>query len=101
MNRAPSTRSGNRSWTSFPWRIARRWTELLPVLVPPSEVEFDVVIVGAGAAGMVAALTAANRGLRAVVVEKAATFGGSTARSGGGIWLPGNEVLAKAGLRDS
>jgi len=66
-----------------------------------SEAEFDVVIVGAGAAGMVAALTAANRGLRAVVVEKAATFGGSTARSGGGIWLPGNEVLARARLRDS
>src|SRR5688572_11135750 len=50
---------------------------------------------------MVAALTAASRGLKAVVVEKAATFGGSTARSGGGVWVPGNEVLVRSGLRDS
>ena len=66
-----------------------------------SEAEFDVVVIGSGAAGMTAALAAASRGLRAVVLEKAATFGGSTARSGAGIWLPGNEVLAKAKVRDS
>ncbi|WP_433833874.1 3-oxosteroid 1-dehydrogenase [Actinoplanes sp. CA-015351] len=42
---------------------------------------------------MTAALTAARRGLTTIVVEKAPLFGGSTARSGGGLWLPGNEVL--------
>jgi 3-oxosteroid 1-dehydrogenase len=63
--------------------------------------EFDVVVAGSGAAGMTAALTAASRGLRAVVVEKTGCFGGSTARSGGGIWAPGNEVLRKAGVRDA
>jgi 3-oxosteroid 1-dehydrogenase len=65
------------------------------------EAEFDVVVVGSGAAGMTAALTAADHGLRAVVLEKTQWFGGSTARSGGGIWAPGNEVLRKAGVRDT
>ncbi|MFC7528513.1 3-oxosteroid 1-dehydrogenase [Actinoplanes sp. GCM10030250] len=54
---------------------------------------FDVVVVGSGGAGMTAALAAAHSGLSAVVVEKAAVYGGSTARSGGGLWIPGNEVL--------
>src|SRR5262245_38366208 len=63
--------------------------------------EYDVVVVGAGAAGMTAALTAAKRGLSTVVVEKAPTFGGSAARSGAGIWIPCNEVLLAAGVPDT
>ena len=46
--------------------------------------EVDVVVAGSGAAGMTAALTAAHLGLNALVIEKAGSFGGSTARSGGG-----------------
>src|SRR5256885_4975391 len=68
---------------------------------PSGQAEFDVVVVGSGAAGMTAALTAAHHGLRVVVIEKTDRFGGSTARSGGGLWLPGNEVLRKAGVRDT
>jgi 3-oxosteroid 1-dehydrogenase len=63
--------------------------------------EFDVVVVGSGAAGMTAALTAAHHGLTTAVIEKAGTFGGSTARSGGGLWIPGNEVVRRAGVADT
>lgn len=66
-----------------------------------AETEFDVVVIGSGAAGMTSALTAAKRGLRTVVIEKASTFGGSTARSGAGIWIRGNEVLREAGVPDT
>ncbi|ORA97342.1 3-ketosteroid-delta-1-dehydrogenase [Mycolicibacter minnesotensis] len=62
--------------------------------------EYDVVVVGSGGAGMVAALTAAHQGLSTIVIEKAAHFGGSTARSGGGVWIPNNEVLQRAGVKD-
>jgi 3-oxosteroid 1-dehydrogenase len=63
--------------------------------------EFDVVVAGSGAAGMTAALTAAHLGLSVVVIEKTGFFGGSTARSGGGIWAPGNTVLRAAGIGDT
>jgi len=63
--------------------------------------EYDVIVVGSGAAGMVAALTAAHQGLSAIVIEKAAHFGGSTARSGGGVWIPNNEILKRDGVSDT
>jgi 3-oxosteroid 1-dehydrogenase len=69
--------------------------------VTENETEFDVVVVGSGAAGMTAALAAAHHGMRTVVVEKADRFGGSTARSGGGLWIPGNDVLRRAGVADT
>jgi 3-oxosteroid 1-dehydrogenase len=61
---------------------------------------YDVVVVGAGAAGMTAALAAARQGLDTVLIEKSGYFGGSTARSGGGVWIPGNYALAAAGQAD-
>ena len=49
----------------------------------------DVLVVGSGGGGMTAALAADASGLDTLVVEKADYFGGSTALSGGGIWVPG------------
>lgn len=58
-------------------------------------VETDVLVIGSGAGGLSAAVTAAYHGLRVVVVEKAEVCGGATAWSGGWAWTPGNP-LAKA-----
>ena len=68
----------------------------------PSELpaEVDVVVVGAGGAGISAALAAGRKGLDTILVEKSAYFGGSTARSGGGVWIPGNYALKAAGEDD-
>src|SRR5690242_16601890 len=67
----------------------------------PTDEVYDVVVVGSGAAGMAAALAAQKHGLRTAVVEKATHFGGSTARSGGGVWIPNNEVLRADGVDDT
>ncbi|WP_394841195.1 3-oxosteroid 1-dehydrogenase [Pendulispora brunnea] len=68
---------------------------------PVQVFDYDVAIIGSGAAGMTAALVAAKRGLRTLVIEKAGKFGGSTARSGAGIWIPNNEIVLAAGVPDS
>lgn len=63
--------------------------------------EYDVVVVGSGAGGLVAAITAAHQGLNTLLIEKASVIGGSSALSGGGLWIPNNHVSKKAGLQDS
>lgn len=62
---------------------------------------FDVIVVGSGAGGMTAALCAAGEGLRVVVIEKSEFYGGTSAVSGGGIWIPCNDDIAKNGGQDS
>jgi 3-oxosteroid 1-dehydrogenase len=50
--------------------------------------EYDILVIGSGAAGMLSAIRAHDLGLRSVVVEKAHQYGGTSALSGGGIWIP-------------
>lgn len=66
-----------------------------------TEETFDVVVVGSGAAGLSAALTASIHGLSVVVIEKAATLGGSTAISGGAVWVPDNPHISTIGRTES
>jgi len=61
----------------------------------------DVVIVGSGGGGMVAALTAAEAGASALVLEKQQRIGGSTAMSGGIVWIPNNPIMRTEGVPDS
>ncbi len=61
----------------------------------------DVVVVGSGAGGMTAALVAKHAGLEVLIIEKTRYYGGSTARSGGGIWIPVNYLMREAGVDDS
>ncbi|GAB3477575.1 FAD-binding protein [Nocardiopsis coralliicola] len=65
------------------------------------DAEYDFIAVGSGGGGMAAALTAAEQGADALVVEKEPVFGGSTALSGGGIWIPNNPTLRAKGHNDS
>lgn len=62
---------------------------------------YDVVVMGSGAAGLTSALVAAKAGNTVAVLEKAPHFGGTTAISGGGIWVPGSPQAKAAGVDDS
>ena len=64
----------------------------------PSAIDCDVLIVGSGAAGLAAAVTAAWHGQKVIVVEKDAVFGGATAWSGGWAWIPCNPLAKRAGI---
>ena len=66
-----------------------------------SKTAVDVLVIGSGAAGLAAALTASIEGLSVLVVEKTEYIGGSTAISGGGIWIPNNNQSEKCGHPDS
>jgi 3-oxosteroid 1-dehydrogenase len=61
----------------------------------------DVVVVGSGAGGLTAALAAAVHGQRVTVIEVDKQFGGTSAISGGGVWLPNTSLQAEAGIHDS
>jgi succinate dehydrogenase/fumarate reductase flavoprotein subunit len=62
---------------------------------------FDVVVIGSGGAGLLAALRARDRGARVAVIEKSNLVGGTTAMSGGVLWVPGNHLMADVGGTDS
>lgn len=62
--------------------------------------ETDVVVVGSGAAGAVAALYAHERGAQVLVLEKGPVFGGTTAKSGGVYWIPNHPIERERGLKE-
>ncbi len=64
-------------------------------------VETDVLVVGSGAGGLSTAVTAAHNGLKVIVAEKAPVYGGTTARSGGWMWVPCNPLAREAGMEDN
>ncbi len=62
--------------------------------------ETDVLVLGSGVGGMTAALTASLNRLRAVVLEHSGAIGGTSARSSGTVWIPGNHYLQAEGVAD-
>ena len=66
-----------------------------------SQTDWDVIVVGSGAGAMISAAIAVDRGLSVLVVEKSDKFGGTSAISGGGIWIPNNHYFAAKGGKDS
>lgn len=65
------------------------------------QIDYDLIIVGSGAGGLSTAITAKKQGLKVVVLEKDSVFGGTTAFSGGVLWIPNNPHAKKNGIQDS
>ncbi len=65
------------------------------------DLEVDVAVLGSGASGTTAAILAADSGAEVAVLERAEAVGGTTALSGGVLWLPNNHHMAEAGIEDS
>jgi succinate dehydrogenase/fumarate reductase flavoprotein subunit len=75
-------------------------TSTIPAGAPVADTTVDLLVVGSGS-GLAAALAAADLGLSVLIVEKSSFVGGSTARSGGALWLPHSQVLDGAGAGDT
>jgi len=63
--------------------------------------EFDVVVIGSGNGAMTAGLVAHDHGAKVLLLEKTELFGGTSATSGGGVWIPNNRYARAAGAQDS
>ncbi|WP_084707112.1 3-ketosteroid-delta-1-dehydrogenase [Mycobacterium celatum] len=75
-------------------------TATIPARLPVRDITVDLLVVGSGT-GMAAALAARERGLDVLIVEKSSYVGGSTARSGGALWLPASPILNEQGAGDT
>jgi len=62
--------------------------------------EIDTLVVGSGAGGLLTALVAANNRAEVLVVEKESLWGGTSATSGAGIWIPASDQAREAGFDD-
>ena len=70
-------------------------------MIDRREITTDVLVVGSGAGSLTAAVTAAIDGASVLVVEKSDRYGGTSAMSGGGIWIPASQNARRAGFNDS
>lgn len=70
----------------------------MPDRSPAASLQCDLLVIGSGAGGLAAAVTAAHLGLKVIVAEKDARYGGTTAWSGGWMWLPRNPLAVEAGI---
>lgn len=93
---APAMAVGDAAVSSGPRRL-----RLMEVAKVAETNTYDVVVVGSGAAGLSAALSAAARGSRVLILEKSDLVGGTTAMSGGGVWVPCHHYQAGIGAADS
>jgi 3-oxosteroid 1-dehydrogenase len=77
--------------------------ELIKALVNIMEwdYEFDVVVVGSGNGALTAALCSHDGGAKTLVIEKSSQFGGTSATSGGGVWIPNNRYAKAENVDDS
>jgi succinate dehydrogenase/fumarate reductase flavoprotein subunit len=74
---------------------------LNPTLAAPAPAQTcDLLVIGSGAGGLSAAVTAAHLGLKVIVIEKEAQYGGTTAWSGGWMWIPRNPLAVEGGITE-
>jgi glycine/D-amino acid oxidase-like deaminating enzyme len=66
-----------------------------------SHESYDLIVIGAGAAGLTASAVAAIEGQRVLLIECSPLIGGTTAISGGMVWIPANHKMADAGIADT
>ena len=66
-----------------------------------TEAQYDAIVIGTGAGGLTAACVAAAEGRKTLLLEKSALVGGTTATSGGMVWIPANPKMAAAGFADT
>ncbi len=81
--------------------MTTRFSDRAGVNIMPVSDTYDVVVIGAGAGGMTAAAVAAAEGLSVLRIEKTEVVGGTTAWSGGMVWIPVNAKMKQAGLPDT
>jgi succinate dehydrogenase/fumarate reductase flavoprotein subunit len=80
--------------------ISEKAFQVVPPVTANAKDEYtcDALVVGSGAAGLSAAVTVGHHGLNVLIVEKEARFGGTTARSGGWLWIPGTSLARAWGI---
>ncbi|MFT5607628.1 MAG: 3-oxosteroid 1-dehydrogenase [Parvicella sp.] len=66
-----------------------------------NEIQTDLLVIGSGAGALVSAVTAAHHGANVIVVEKSDRYGGTSAMSGGGVWIPNSKNAERMGASDS